>query len=57
MLASEVAVNQEERVELVTRLLALMTGELGDAAGETVEDQGKDLDSDEQIAHLRVICR
>ncbi|WP_016745731.1 hypothetical protein [Rhizorhabdus wittichii] len=42
--------DREERAELVTRLFALMTGKLEDAAGGASEGQGRDRDAREQIA-------
>ncbi len=40
----------EERSELVSRLFALMTSKLEDAAGEAADGQGKARDDREQIA-------
>ena len=42
--------DHEERAELVSRLFALMTGKLEDAAGEAAEGQGNDCDTSEKIA-------
>ena len=41
--------DHEERAELVTRLFAMMTSKLEDAAGEAGDGQRKDCDSREQI--------
>ena len=47
--ASEVAMDRDERAELVSRLFALMTSKLEDAAREAVDGQGKGRDVREQI--------
>lgn len=47
--------DHEERAELVSRLFALMTGKLEDAAGDASEGQGKDHDAREQIARAERI--
>jgi pseudouridine-5'-phosphate glycosidase len=47
--------NQEERTELVTRMFAVMTMKLEDAAGEAVEGQAHGLPRPEQIARAERI--
>lgn len=47
--------DHEERAELVSRLFALMTGKLEDAAGDASEGQGKNRDSHEQVARAERI--
>ena len=50
----------EERSELVSRLFALMTGKLEDAAGEAADGQGRAGVDHEQIARaerLEIIAR
>ena len=45
----------DERAELVSRLFALMTSKLEDAAGEAVDGQGKGKDDREQISRAEQI--
>ncbi len=47
--------DQEDHIELVSRLFALMTSKLEDAAGDAAEGQGKGRDVYEQIARAERI--
>ena len=47
--------DRDERAELVSRLFALMTSKLEDAAGEALDGQGKGKDDREQISRAERI--
>lgn len=55
MVAAEVAMNQEERAELVTRMFALMTAKLEDAATDALDGQSKAQSELDQIVRAERI--